>query len=79
MKRKIWTLALGLMMAASAKAQIQIMEDERNMRDPKINEWPVLPAGEGERNESFTPIGSGVVLLAALGGAYLLGKRNKER
>ena len=28
--------------------------------------------------EPWAPVGSGIVVLAALGGAYLLGKRKKE-
>ena len=28
--------------------------------------------------EDYAPLGSGIALLAALGGAYLLGKKHKE-
>jgi hypothetical protein len=32
-----------------------------------------------EEEEDYAPLGSGIVLLTALGGAYLLGKKGKEK
>ena len=64
-------------MAVNAKAQIFVLEDESSLRDPStpVSEWPVLPQNEGQGNDSFTPIGSGIFLLIALGGVYLVRKR----
>ena len=38
---------------------------------------PVLPA-HGQPNNQNAPLGSGIVLLTALGAAYLVGKRREE-
>ena len=38
---------------------------------------PALPAHNQVTNQS-APLGSGIALLAALGGAYLVGKKRKE-
>ena len=38
---------------------------------------PLLP-NHGESGNQPAPVGSGIVLLAALGGAYLVGKRRRE-
>ena len=38
---------------------------------------PLLPQHGQETNQP-APLGSGIVLLAALGGAYLVGKRRRE-
>ena len=38
---------------------------------------PGLP-GHGEPGDQPAPLGSGIAVLAALGGAYLIGKRRKQ-
>ena len=38
---------------------------------------PMLP-NHGESGNQPAPVGSGIALLAALGGAYLVGKRRRE-
>jgi hypothetical protein len=80
MKRKILILTLGLMMVVSAKAQIFVMEDEANNRtvtaDPSY--WPDVPSNENQGHDDYVPVGSGIALLAVLGGAYFIGKRKEE-
>ena len=82
MKKHIAILILGLLLATSAQAQIYVMENEGNQRDPIENvdayDWPNNPLGNGEGHDNYTPLGDGLLLLAALGGAYLIRKRNKE-
>ena len=39
---------------------------------------PALP-GHGLTGNQNAPLGTGIALLAALGGAYLIGKRHNER
>ena len=39
--------------------------------------FPSLP-GHGENTNQPAPLGSGIVLLTVLGGAYLVGKKNRE-
>ena len=38
----------------------------------------LLPSGHGLDGDQDTPLGSGIVLLLGLGGAYLVAKRRKE-
>lgn len=81
MKKSLLILTFGLAMAVSAKAQIFIQDNEAGSRadaDPGLG-INMPDFAEGTDSNGYGPIGSGVVLLAALGGAYLLGKRNKER
>lgn len=76
-------IAAALMMGAAtdSQAQVFIMEDEHSMRptDPEeVLGWPVNPQnGYGTSNDEYTPVGDGLLLLAALGGAYLM-KKKKE-
>ena len=76
MKRKILILTLGLMMAVSAKAQIFVLEDESNNRAEAQPGLGIDLPGYGEGTDYYAPVGSGIFLLTAFGGAYLLGKRN---
>ena len=79
--RKHFTLAALLLCMASASAQVFTLdEDEFNnsLRHPAPT-GPLVPFQGGDDDQSlFTPVGSGLALLAALGGAYLVGKRRKE-
>ena len=80
MKRKILILTLGLILAVSAKAQIFVMEDEANNRtvtaDPSY--WPDVPSNENQGHDDYVPVGTGIFLLTALGGAYLLKKKRNK-
>ena len=74
-------LALVLMMALvfTAKAQVFMMDGDENYREPEdpavfIN----LPENYGLGVDWYTPVGDGILLLAALGGAYLVGKRKRK-
>ena len=79
---KIVIIAAALMMGAAndSQAQVFIMENESNLREDTedVLGWPVNPQnGYGTSNDEYTPLGDGILLLAALGGAYLLKKKNK--
>ena len=39
---------------------------------------PLLPYHNASGNQDATPVGSGIVLLSALGAAYLVGKKRRE-
>lgn len=42
-------------------------------------DYPLLPAvRDGNHQDANTPVGGGIAVLAALGGAYLLAKRRRE-
>ncbi len=67
------------MMAVSAKAQIFIQEgDNSNRADAEPGLGIDLP-GFGEGTDSYTPVGTGILLFAAMGGAYLLKKKKVNK
>lgn len=81
MKKRIITIAaLMLMAVVPAMSQVFILED---------NEWNNKRTGSDSPNQWFpeqnvsydqsVPAGEGIMLLAGLAGAYLLGKRKKEQ
>lgn len=82
MKKKINILILGLLLSTAAQAQILMMEDEQNLRSGSSTEdFGVVPlngVNYDQTNETYTPIGEGILLLSALGGAYLLKKKKKK-
>lgn len=81
MKKKINILILGLLLSTAAQAQIFMTEDDHNLRSGSSEDLGVVPlngVNYDQTNETYTPIGEGVLLLAALGGAYLLKKRNNK-
>ena len=81
---KIVMIAAALMTGAAinSHAQVFIMEEEHSLRqtDPEdVLGWPVNPQnGYGTGNDEFTPLGDGILLLAALGGTYLLRKKHND-
>ena len=50
-----------------------------NAKDPVMRDGtPLLPGHGLGDNQPATPLGSGIVLLAGLGAAYLVGKKRRE-
>lgn len=80
MNKRILILILSLMMAYNANAQIFVMEDEANPRSSIDADEPfILNSGGLEYDQTnYTPIGSSVLLLTALGGAYALAKKKEK-
>lgn len=68
-------------MAFSVKAQIFIQDDEMTARSSSNAEAPLIPnAGGYEYDQTnYTPIGSGLLLLTALGGVYALTKKKENK
>ena len=69
------------MAVVPAVAQVFIMEDDDSMnpRDPSGSiTFNVMVNSQDVQNDQFVPLGSGIAVLAALGGAYLLGKKRRE-
>ena len=67
------------MMAVNAKAQIFVLEDESNNRAEAQPGLGIDLPGYGEGTDSYTPVGTGILLLTALGGAYLLNKKKENK
>lgn len=77
MKKTITILTLCLLMATAAQAQIYVTENEANQRPiEEPNVWPLNPQAHDQGNDDYAPVGDGLLLLAALGGVYLLKKKN---
>lgn len=76
-------LVLGLMIATASQAQILVMEGEQNnLRNVTTDNGDlnnVLFHESQNDQTNFTPLGDGIMLLAALGGAYLVGKRKNKK
>lgn len=79
MKKILYTLALALMLSMPATAQVFMLEDSDSERaDAEGGLIIVNPDYHGSGEDWYTPLGGGTLLLAGLGGAYLLGKKRKN-
>ncbi|MBR4561310.1 MAG: hypothetical protein IKO23_05280 [Bacteroidales bacterium] len=79
---QIFITTLILLLAGAAQAQVFTMTEEENDRaagdmDAVLGRIPYHGVDYDQAND-FAPVGEGMLLLTALGGCYLLGKRKKE-
>lgn len=79
MKKTLLILTFGLMMAVSAKAQIFLQEGESDHRDETQPGYGIDLPGYGEATDFYAPVGSGVLMLAALSGAYLAYRKKNSK
>lgn len=79
LKIKLLTAVTILFVAFPVKAQVFILDDEfeGTQRNPSVDFGLIVPY-EGGDADQFVPLGEGVLVLATLGGAYLLKKRKKD-
>ena len=79
-RQRVIALLLFMFMSLAVKAQVFMMDGDDNYRDP---EDPAVFAGLPEDYalgvDWYTPISDGMLLLTALGGAYLLKKNRKNK
>lgn len=78
MKKILLIFTLFLALAAPMRAQVFIMEeDENEFRNVFGNgEWNnIIVHGSADDQANWVPLGEAVLLLSALGGAYLLRKK----
>ena len=80
MKKLIMTIAIATMFAAPAMAQVFLDDDDMNGNRANGSSQLVInnPAVYDSGEDWFAPVGEGMLLLAGLAGAYLVGKRRKE-
>ena len=83
MKKKLIAIVAALLMTVGSAFSQVILTDEdvnHNRQQQDVQEFGVMIAGQGLAMDQYkyTPLGSGVLLLAGLGAAYLVRKRNKE-
>ena len=82
MRKSIILLVTMLMMALPMRSQVFLTQED--LDSERMGQWEdiglIIPIHEQDfdQAEPFAPMGSGIALLAALGGAYLLGKRKKQ-
>ena len=77
--RRVVAILLFVAMAITAKAQVFMMDADENYRDPEDPQvFAGLPSNFGMGTDYYLPVGDGIMLLAALGGAYLFGKRKRN-
>ena len=79
MKKTIAILALSLLLTSAAQAQIFLTEGDEGPRqtaDP--SSFIPLPDEYGLGTDWYAPVGDGVLLLAALGGSYLLKRKRNN-
>lgn len=81
--KKLTVLAIGLMLATTTQAQILVMEgEEDNFRSNTVTNGEfnnIIFHGSQNDQTNYLPLGDGVLLLAALGGAYLLNRKKKNK
>ena len=83
MKKTIMTIAivLGLGMTAFAGPNgggLFNRGDDAVTEGNRTNTEPLLPFHNLSTHQDATPVGSGIILLSVLGGAYLVGKKRRE-
>ena len=79
MKKTVVLLTALFMAVVPLKAQVFIADDEfEGMMRLSESDFVLVVPQQASDADQVTPIGNGVLLLAGLGGAYLLRKRNKK-
>ena len=81
MKKLIMTIAIATLMAVPAMAQIFLDDEDLNNRGNGASTIEGLGVMVPEQNvtyDQYVPVGEGILLLAGLASAYLVGKRKKE-
>ena len=82
MKKILSTLILILSFSIMSNAQVFLIDD--GIDNPRIvnEEFSIVNPGWHNSGqdwfEEYVPVGNGALLLAALGGAYMLGKKRKK-
>ena len=82
MRKSLMLLVTMLLMAMPMRSQVFLTQED--LDSERDGQWEdiglIIPIHEQDfdQAEPYAPVGSGMAVLAALGGAYLLGKRRKE-
>jgi hypothetical protein len=81
--KKVFVLMVAALLL-SMPLRSQVFLTQEDLDSEARGQWEdlglIIPIHEQDfdQAETYAPLGSGIALLAALGGAYLLGKRKKE-
>jgi len=81
MKKILLIFSILLALAAPMRAQVFIMEEDENDRVTNVfgnGDWNnIIVHGSADDQSNWVPLGEAVLLLTALGGAYLVRKLRK--
>lgn len=78
-RRRVIVLLLFMTMSLTMKAQVFMMDGDENYREPENPQvFAGLPADYGAGYDYYAPVGDGIMLLAALGGIYMLAKKDSR-
>ena len=82
MKKILLIFTLLLTLAAPMRAQVFIMEEDENDRLGNVfgnGEWNnIIVHGSPDDQTNWVPLGEGILMLTALGGAYLMRKKKSS-
>ncbi len=79
MKKLILAITTILTLAsAPAMAQVFLDDEDLNNRATNPDGFGVMVPEQNVTYDQYVPVGEGILLLAGLAGAYLVGKRKKE-
>lgn len=81
--KKIYMLMIAALLL-SMPLHSQVFQTQDDLNSEVKGQWEdmglVVPIEEEEEDDAkYVPVGSSLAMLAALGGAYLLGKRKKQQ
>ena len=82
MRKSLMLLVTMLLMAMPMRSQVFLTQED--LDSERDGQWEdlglIIPIHEQDfdQAEPYAPVGSGIAVLAALGGAYLLGKTRRE-
>ena len=82
MKKSFMLLVTMLLMALPMRSQVFLTQED--LDSERDGQWSdiglIIPIHEQDfdQAEPWAPVGSGIALLTALGGAYLIGKKRRE-
>ena len=82
LKKTLAMIAILTMMANPVNAQILTMDEEENTRlAGDLDEFGRIPNQwvSYDQYNAIAPLGEGIFLLSALGGAYLIRKKRKNK
>ena len=83
MKKTLLIFTLFLALATPMRAQVFVMEEDENERVDNVfgnGQWNnIIVHGSEDDQANYEPIGNGIALLMALGGAYLLKKKKGNK
>ena len=77
MRKVLIAMAFMALMTGNLNAQVFVTEDNTNSNRAQTEE-NVLIAQQSEEQDRFAPLGSGILILSVLGGAYLCGRKNNR-